>query len=199
MEKSISLRSVPLSFIKSLVWVAAIISCASTFWIITNIIKIDFLHINPNRSHENAIFMMFLFPPIFLVIAFIGVALVFAASQFLQTFLASFLLRKYGSRGLFGVALCIPLVSILTWYCFDYLTPTDVNLGINEGAEWVPYMHGLTNQRYLLTLLAQSCVTAFSLMRLNFEIQNRNKLNKYALLAAIIFAACCGSVSGYLR
>jgi len=197
--KNVSLRSVPLSFIKSLTWVAVIISCSSIFWIVTNLIKVDFVHINPNRPQDNAILMMFLYPPTLLVIAFIGVALVFTVSQLVQTFLASVLLRRYGSSGLIGVVLCLPLVSILTWYCFDYLTPTDFNLGINAGAEWVPYQHGLTIQRYLLTLLAQSCVTAFSLVRLALEIQDRNKVNTYVLMVAIIFAASCGSVSSYMR
>ncbi len=114
-------------------------------------------------------------------------------------FCARIFLRRYGSIGLVGIVFCLPLVSVLTWYCFDYLTPSDFNLGINEGAEWVSFKHGLTSQRYLLTLLTQSCVTAFSLSRLVLEMHDRNKLNKYVLTVAIICAACFGSVSGYMR
>jgi hypothetical protein len=62
---------------------------------------------------------------------------------------------RVGRYGYIFIGLLVPLISILTWYCYEHLTPTDFNLGINEGEYWVPYKHGLSIKRYLATLVCQ--------------------------------------------
>lgn len=187
------------SFVRSLLWLAVAVSCATTFWIVVDIVNVDFLHFNPHRSRANVIQMLLLFPPLFTLVALIGVALVFGIPHILQTYLASFLLHRYGKRGLTGVALCLPLLSMLTCYCYDYLTPSDFNFGFNTGADWEPYQHGLNGRRYLQTLLAQSAVTLFSLARLWLELHDRKRMKTLLLVAVLSAAACYGSVNAFTR
>ncbi len=75
------------------------------------------------------------------------------------------------------------LATILSWYCFDYLTPTG-GLAIDD-ADTVPFEHGLTIKRYLIMLCFQTYITIFSFTRLKLEINN-NKVAKKRLLIAMI-------------
>lgn len=197
--KIINLNFVRPSFIKSLMLVLIVITCAMIFALVANVLKVDFLHINPNRSQFSAILGIVLAVPLLFIVNFFGVLLVFAASQFCHICMVKGFLKKYGEKGLFGIILSIPLAAIITWYSFDYLTPTDFNLAINVEPEWAPYQHGLTIQRYLVILLIQSCVTFFSLSRLKLEMQERPKLNQYIFWATLFVAACSGSIFGCLR
>jgi hypothetical protein len=91
----------------------------------------DFVHGNPHRTRGNAIEMMLLFPPLIGFIAIIGTFLVFVRPQCFRAILTDVLVCRFNRRGLFGVLLALPLTAGLAWYSFDYLTPTDLNLGIN--------------------------------------------------------------------
>ncbi len=186
------------SFVKSLFLTAVVAACATIFWILTDVLKVDFLHFNPHRSQGNAMQMMVIFPPVFAVLACVAVALIFGPAHAIQILLASPLLRRYGKRGLFGLVLCVPLLSILSWYCFDYIMPLD-DATIAGDPDAVPLAHGLTAPRYLKMLLAQSTVTLFTVLRLFLEMQGRGKWKIYLLTAALLAGACYGSVSAYTR
>lgn len=85
--------------------------------------------------------MVFLLPVLALVTCIVAI-LVLALPQFFQAFLTWTLIRQFGEGGRFSL-FALPLTAVLTWYCFDYLTLHDFNLGINESADWRPYEHGL--------------------------------------------------------
>lgn len=171
------------SHVRSLFWIALFVAVILGVAIITELVLIDFIHGNPHRTRENVIHMMFLFPAIFSVISLIGVFLVFTIPQVFQAILAS----------VFGMLLALPITAIITWYCYDYLTPTDFNLGINVEADWAPYKHGLTMQRYFATLAAQSCVTVFTVL---YCSTSPRISKKSVVLAVLILAIIAGIILG---
>lgn len=186
------------SFARSLGWIAVLVACAIACWIIADIVTVDFIHRNANRSRSNAIAILLLFPVIYSICAGIGVALVLPLSQWLQAVVVFLGWRHLSRRRWLAVVLCVPVASVLTWYCYDYLTPSDLNLSINAGADWRPYQHGLTLQRYLLTLLCQAGVTAFSMLRFCADLRSNARLQRTVLLAAMFGAACCGALARIL-
>jgi magnesium-transporting ATPase (P-type) len=140
-EEAVTICKIYFSFFRSLVWVIFIVTWTIFFFLSADVINVDFLHVNPNRTQSHAAMMPFIFAP-FIFIAVLFIAMTFSCSQFVQAFLAKELVQKYGSRGLYGIVLSVPMAAVLSWYCYDYLTPSDINLGI--GPEWRPYQHGLT-------------------------------------------------------
>src|SRR5690242_12162362 len=110
------------------------ISLFTTFILISNLFWVNFIHANPNRTQQNAALSAALFTPITIAISLIGTAVIFSLSQGLQSLFAFELLRRLNNRHLYLAALFIPLAAAISWYCYDYLTPSDFNLGINEGA-----------------------------------------------------------------
>lgn len=194
----------PLRFIvrclfKNLAWVAIAISLFITFILISNLFWVDFIHANKNRTQQNAALFAAIFTPITIAISLIGTAVIFSLSQGLQSLFAFELLRRLNNRHLCLAALFIPLAAAISWYCYDYLTPSDFNLGINEGADWVPYKHGMTIHRYLSMLLAQSCITLFSLLCLQLEMSNRRHTSKILLTAVLLFSSLTGMTLGIYR
>lgn len=175
------------------------VTSASFFLMVTEIIRVDFLSINPHRSQSHAASLPFLFVPICLLVSTLGVFIIFSAAQTAQAMIVRLSLQKFCIRGYCIVATTTPLMAILSWYCYDYLTPSDFNLGINEGADWVPYQHGLTIQRFWVMLGLQSFVTIFSIVRLRFEIGGHNLAKKRFLLSAIGFASIVGIAAGMLK
>lgn len=185
------------SFIKSLAWVAVVVACALAFYLLAASVDVDFLGYRAHHMGGNLAIVLVSFIPFLSVIGFVGVALVFTVPQLLQMAMAAGLMRVYGRRGLVGIVLGLPLLSVVTWYCYDYLIPSDINLAINTDGDWVPYQHGLNGARYWRTLLAQSAVTLFTLARLLME-QHDCKHMKTLLMSATLFAAACyGAVNAY--
>lgn len=169
------------------------------FLMVTEVIKVDFLNINPYRSQTHAASLPFLFGLIFLIPSAFVVFTTFSISRLAQAMIDSLSIQQFGMRSYRIVVGTTPLMAILSWYCYDYLTPSDFNLGINEGADWVPYLHGLTVQRFLIMLGLQSFVTIFSIVRLRFEIVGHDVAKKRFILAAIGFASIVGVAAGMLK
>jgi hypothetical protein len=182
-------------FFKSLLWLAIFAAVTEAIAFVVSLIFTDFIHGNPNRSHENSVSMMMVFPLLFGVIAIVGVCFVFSPSQAIQACMLKLLHRRYGRAAYIVLVLALPLVSIVTWYCYDYLTPSDINLGINQGSNWIPYQHGLTVTRYLLTLAFQSAATTFSIMYFDAGVRNRSK--KPLLVGVVALTLIAGTVLGY--
>jgi hypothetical protein len=136
------------AYAQSLVWLTLFIALVFGISILVELVFVDFIQGNPHRTKANAVQMMVLYPPIMGFIAVIGSLLVFALPQCFQAVVSDALTRRLGRRGQFGILLALPITATLAWYCYDYLTPTDVNLGINAGPDWMPYQHGLSLQRY---------------------------------------------------
>ncbi len=95
-------------------------------------------------------------------ISVIGTLLVFTLPQCFQAAVSNGFVRRFGRDAHMGVLLALPVTAVITWYCFDYLTPPSFNLGINQGPGWEPYKHGLTTTRYLTALAFQAPATLFS-------------------------------------
>lgn len=187
------------SYFRSLLFVAVMVTFAIFFLMVTDVINVDFFNINPHRSKSHAASLPFLFAPIFLILSTLGIFITFSIAQIVQAMICSISIQKFCLRGYFIIATTTPLMAILSWYCYDYLTPSDFNFGFNEGADWVPYQHGLTMQRLLIVLGLQSFVTIFSIVRLRFEIGGHNLANKKFLFAAVGFASIIGIGAGILK
>jgi hypothetical protein len=102
---------------------------------------------------------------------------------------------RFGRRSQIAVLLALPLTAVLAWYCFDYLTPSNVNLASYEGADWTPYQHGLTMLRYLIMLTVQAPISLFSLWHHDTTIRNASK--KPVILAALVLAVVVGVLLGH--
>jgi len=183
------------SYAESFLWVALLTAVAVGVTIIVDSVFVDFVHGNPHRTQANAMVGMLLFPPIFGFLAVIGTFLVFALPQCFQALLTDVMVRHLHRRGLLGVLLALPLTAVLAWYCYDYLTPTDVNLGINVGPDWTPYRHGLTLQRYLMMLALQTPITLFNILYLDATSCDRSK--KPIIIGALLFTVVLGVLYGH--
>jgi hypothetical protein len=183
------------SYAIALFWLSALVALAVSVRIVTELVFIDFVHGNPNRPQSNALAMMALSPPIFSIIAIIGVWLIFGPAQLLQANATYMLIPRYGRSAFLIVALMLPIAGIVTWYSFDYLTPSDFNLGINEPADWTPYKHGISTTRFFKATMAQVVVTAFTFAYCNngyFQLSH-----KRLLLGALIVTTLGGIAWGY--
>ncbi len=187
------------SYLKSLVWIATFVAIAAFFQMCADVLCVDFLHVNPHRTQSNAGLIPLLFTPFVFVIVLLVLALSFGVTQLVQALLTKCMIQKFRRSGLYAPIIGIPLWALLSWYCYDYLTLHDFNLGINEGPEWIPYHHGLTFDRYLIMLLIQSGITLFSFCQLILEIKNRPTARKNLLLALAMFASIAGALDGALH
>jgi hypothetical protein len=187
--------TVGVSYVQSLLWIALFFAVAIGAMNVVQLVILDFIHGNPHRSQSNALFMMTVFTPLFGVIVAIGALLVFALPQIFQALLVGILKRAFGDRARFAVLLALPLTAVLTWYCFDYLTPADFNLGINEGPDWTPYRHGISMARYLTSLGFQAPVTLFGF--LYFDAGLKGRARKPVIIAALAIAFVLGAISGF--
>ena len=172
------------SYFKSLFWVSVILAISVFFILVVKVIQIDFLNINPHRTQLHALLLPFAMGGALSIVILVGIYIVFSFSQITQAIITKISIEKFENRSLYLVLATIPLATILSWYCFDYLTPTG-GLDINDDADTVPFEHGLTIKRYLIMLCIQACLTIFSFTRLKLEINN-NKVAKKRLLIAMI-------------
>jgi len=193
-EASMSKSDVFLAYGKSLLWIALFASAICGVMIIVHVLFVDFIHGNPNRTQGNALSMMAIFPPLVGAVAIAGSFLVFTLPQFFQATLIVAFGRLFGSRARFVALLALPVTTILTWYCYDYLTPSDVNLAINVGPEWTPYQHGISLSRYMKTLGFQASATLFSF--LYFDTGFRGGSQKRVIVSTLAIAIVVGGIWG---
>ncbi|MGI3902851.1 MAG: hypothetical protein ACRYGP_25550 [Janthinobacterium lividum] len=182
------------SYALSLLWLALTFAVIAILSNVTELVFVDFIHGNPYRPKSNAIEMMWLFSIPLSIIAIIGCFLVFSLPQIAQAFLHS--QTKGFSRQLshLSVLSAIPFIAVLTWYCWEYLTPTDFNLSINEGPDWVPYQHGITLKRYLSSLAFQIPISLYSIIYCEPDIikTSRRTVVVFGLVSAIIIGVYYG-------
>ena len=188
-------RSVAISHAQSLLWLALFAAIALGVTNLVELTLIDFVHGNPHRPQSNAAVMMVVFTPVFGIAGAIGTLLVFTLPQLFQVALIVNLGRMFGDRARFASLLALPLTAILTWYCYDYLTPTDFNLGINVGPDWTPFKHGLSVSRFLLSLAAQAPVTLFNFLYFDARLRGESKTS--ILVVSLAIAIALGLINGY--
>jgi hypothetical protein len=180
------------SYVISLAWTTLLLFIAGC---IINTVKV--LQIFFRGTLIGPEFVMLLDGPLlFGMIAMGGTLLVFAVPQIVQAILAHALVRSFDRRGLVGVVLALPLTVVLTWYCYDYLTPS-MQLSINEGPDWQPWQHGLTIERYLTTLAVQAPITLFGVLHCDAAMRDRstNSVVVAALYSVIAFGVVWGLFS----
>jgi hypothetical protein len=186
---------VGISYALSLLWIVLFISVTVAALLIGGLVVSDLIHTNPHRTMGNVVIMMVMETPLICVIAIIGCFLVFTVPQFFQAAMIVALNPIFGSRARFVVLLALPLTAVLTWYCYDYLTPSDLNSGINVRPDWAPYEHGISSSRYLRTLVIQAPITLFSFLYFEAEFHRRSR--KPVLVAGLTLAVMIGGIWGY--
>jgi hypothetical protein len=182
------------SYAQSLIWVVLYLTIASIASVIVGVMLLDFVHDLPYRSRDNAIFILTFATPILAVSTIIVSFLVFAPSQFFQAVILGGSDRLFGQTR-FLVLQTLPLTAVLTWYCYDYLTPADIKSIISESRHLIPHQHGLTTSRYMMTLAIQAPITLFSF--LYFETGTRGRSKKPILIAALAAAIAVGAIQGF--
>jgi hypothetical protein len=188
-------RDVYVAYTQSLILVVVLIAVVMGVSIVVELVFVDFIHGNPHRTKANAVLMIMLYPPIVGLVAILGSFVVFTLPQCFQAIMSDVLARRLGRKGQFWILLALPLTVTLAWYCYDYLPPTVPNLGINVGADWPPYQHGLTLRRYLTMLIIQTPITLFSLAYCDAAVRHRSR--KSIVLAAVVLALVVGVLHGY--
>jgi Na+-driven multidrug efflux pump len=181
-----SKNAITISYAQSLLWLAFFMALMTAETNIVDLFLVDFVHGNPHRTQENALFMMKAYTPLNGIVAFIGTFLVFTLPQFFQAGVVGSSGQMFGDRRWFAALLGLPLTALLTWYCYDYLAPTLAE----------DYEHGLSLSRYARTLAIQTPVTLFSSLYLNARLGDRSK--KTVLLRALAVTLVVGGVRGYV-
>jgi hypothetical protein len=182
------------SYMQSLIWVVVFLAMASVAIVVVTVLILDFINDLPYRSPDNAIFILTFYTPIFAISAIIASFLAFAPSQFFQALVLGGSDRLFDQTR-FLVLQALPLTAVLTWYCYDYLTPADLKLAISGGRDLTPHQHGLTTSRYITTLAIQAPITLFSF--LYFETGSRGRSKKPILIAALAAAIVVGTIQGF--
>ena len=182
-----SRTAINISYTQSLLWIALLIAIIFGVANIVELLFIDFIHGNPHRSQANALFMMKAQTPIFSAIAALGALLVLTLPQIFQAQLIGDLIRRFGERARFAVWPALPLTAVLTWYCYDYLTPTIADF----------YEHGISLVRYLMTVGYQAPVTLFAFLYFNAGFHGRSRMP--VVLVSLAIAMATGVVWGYLQ
>jgi hypothetical protein len=163
---------------------------------VAHLVFFDIVHGNPNRTREDVISMMAIRTPILGIIAAIGSILVFTLPQAFQAALVAIRHRTVGSRARFVVLPALPLTVVLTWYCYDYLTPSDLILGISTGPDWRPFQHGISFTRYIGALAFQTPVTLFGFLYVDAGFRGASRWP--LLVAAALLTVAIACIWGYV-
>jgi hypothetical protein len=181
------------SYALSLWWIALSLVAAVTSAIFTNIIFSDFVHGNPNRTTADSILTVVTMSPIMGLLGIIGCFLVFSLPQAAQAAVHMLARRLSRPFAQLFVLSSIPLLAAMTWYCWEYLTPSDFAGG--DDPDWKPYQHGITTQRYLAALAYQVPISIFSIVC--FEPDLLGTTRKTIRLVVIGCAVLAGAWYGH--
>ena len=190
-----STRTIGASYALSFLWVALFAAVTVGAMCIAHLGFVHIMRDNPSQTRENVIGMLLTIAAMISVITALGSFLVFALPQVFQAVLVTVLHRRFGDRARLAPFPALPLTAVLTWYCYDYLTPSDINLGINTGPEWMPYQHGISIARYLGALMFQAPVTLFSFLYV--EADFRGAYKSPILIAALVVTIAGAGIWGY--
>jgi hypothetical protein len=182
-----------ISYARSLIWIGIALGICLSVSLIVNLVIVDFIRGNPNRTQGNALLMMTVYPFIITVIAIVGAFLVFAVSQTFQAIVVDLLSSKSSIYTGTAVLLATPLTAVITWYCYEYCTPTAFRVA--DSIDWEPYQYGLTISRYLKSFAIQLPSTLFSYLYWKTKRSTRSRVAVVA--SGIAFAAIAGLIWGY--
>ena len=114
------------SYAKSLLLIALLAVVVVTTRLVVEVFFVDVIHGNPHRSATDTRELILFMMPLISLTVFIGVFVVFAIPQILQGSLACLLEQVFGHKGSWGIFLALPVTACMTWYCYEYFTPTDM-------------------------------------------------------------------------
>ena len=160
-------------------------------------IFVDLVHGHPHRTPEDAISMLLLVAPIMGGTAAIESVLVFALPQVFQAAVVAVCGRALGNRSGLALFPALPLTVVLTWYCYDYLTPTNDGLGLSYDPDRTLYEPGISPARFLRALKYQFPVTLFGF--LYFELDCRRASKWPLLLATLVLTTASAGIWGYVE
>jgi len=177
-------RAIVVSYMQSLLWIALFVALTTSVALIAELIFFDLIHGNPHRTLRGVIAMAVFQTPLIAGIVTIESFMVFTLPQLFQVAAIVALNQMLGSRARLIVPVLLPITAVLTWYCYDYLTPSIP-----------PYEHGISGLGYLAALASQTAVTAFSALYFEARIGGRTK--KPVLAAAVAIVLLAGGIWGY--
>ena len=180
------------SYALSFCWIALSFAVAAVSALSMNVLS-DFVHGGPNRSIALQLPMTFLLAVIMSLVAMIGCVLVFSLPQIMQAAVHMLARRIAKPISHLLVLSFIPILAVLTWYCWEYLTPTDFLGG--DDPDWKPYQHGITTQRYLAALAYQVPISIFAIVC--FEPDLLGTTRKTIRLVVIGCAVLAGAWFGH--
>lgn len=183
------------SYVRSLCWIVFFTAVIVGMKESTHLALMDFAYGKPHQTWRNLVFMMTAAALIIGFIAAIGSVLVFTLPQLFQAALVEGWHRTLGDRARFAALPALPFTAVLTWYCYDYLTPSNFAPGY-IGPPSPPYQHGISISRYATALGVQAPVTLFSLLYLDTEFR---RASRWPLLTAtLIVTIGSGGIWGYV-
>jgi hypothetical protein len=179
------MRAVAISYAKSLAWIAILIAVAREVAGTGAILLYDFRH----GWHSNILLMAIISLALW-VIATIASLITFAPVQAFQVLVIGIMRREFGDRARFAALSSLPITAVLTWYCYDYLTPDDFHFGAKFGPGSEPYQNGISVARYLAALAVQTPLTLFAF--LYFEADRHHRSRTSIIIAALVLAIAIG-------
>ena len=179
------------SYLQSLIWTALFMALTKSEASIISAFFTDLRYVRTRRTWESVIELLAVLAPLTGIVAFVGTFLVLTIPQWFQAEIVAACQYKFGHRARFAALLGLPMTALLTWYCYDYLTPSNVSFG---GNLFEPYEHGLSVSRYIMTLLIQAPITLFGF--LYFDADLRGHSRKPVLLAALVASLVAGALWG---
>jgi hypothetical protein len=182
------MRAVAISYAKSLAWIAVLTAVALDVAVSGTILITEFRqgwHAPPSDVSPMLIILVLTL----WVIATIGSLMMFAPVQAFQVLVVGIMQREFGDRARFAALSSLPITAVLSWYCYDYLTPNEFHFA-KFGPAWAPYQHGISIARYLAALAVQTPATLFAF--LYFEADRQHRAKAPIVIAAFVVAIAIG-------
>ena len=183
--------------ISGVIFISLLFALSASTKYITELVIVDFVNINNSRTLSLTFETALVSVPFFSIIYVICTFIVFSIPLFLQNMLLNFIKTKINTNNIYIIIATTPLISIITWYCYDYLTPTDVNLGFNVGQEYKVFEHGITPIRYLEALTYQTTVSIYCLFIMRLKNEKYYNLKRYTKLILIFISIVIGLIMGH--
>jgi hypothetical protein len=189
-------RAIGASFAHSLLWFVLFTAMTVSGMSVAEPVLFYIMHGKLHRTRAELVSMMMVQTPMIGIIAVIGMMLIFTLPQVFQAALVAGRHQMVGSRARFELFSALPLTAVLTWYCYDYLTPSDFVLGINDRTDWIPTPHGISVARYIGAFAFQFPVTLFSFLYLDAGFRDASR--RPLLIASFMTTIAVCRIWGYV-
>jgi hypothetical protein len=191
----LSKNSAAISYGQSLLWIALFMAIASVVLVLVEFVFFELRYGSPGPTFNDLVPALAVFLPVAAIFAVIAVLQILTLPQLFQASAISLLKRSFGDRARYAVLLLLPLTAAITWWCYDYLIPPNLNPSTTLGPDWLPPSKGILISHYQAAFLFQALVTSFSF--LYFELEFRGWSRKPLLLIALAIVVAIGAGWGY--